>query len=182
MDRRMAGVAGHREDRPAMIRSESCRVSTPLTQERGKQMRRKRFQKGSLQARKHGRHRVWVAFWWEDGVRRCKMLGRQSQMTKAEAEAVLSAILREINSGSGTSGKAGLHVRAVRKRRVPAVLPPQLEGIDRGHLGTDRQVASHTRVREGLSFTGSGARSCRIFWTERRSSYQPASFLTCGGF
>jgi hypothetical protein len=62
-------------------------------------MRRKRFQKGSLQTRKHGRHRVWVAFWWEDGIRRCKMLGRQSQMTKAEAEAVLSAVLRATNSG-----------------------------------------------------------------------------------
>ena len=66
-------------------------------------MRRKRFQKGSLQTRKHGRHRVWVAFWWEDGERRCKMLGRFSQMSKSEAEAVLSALLREINSGSARS-------------------------------------------------------------------------------
>ena len=32
-------------------------------------------------------------------MRRSKTLGRQSQMTKAEAEAVLSAILREINAG-----------------------------------------------------------------------------------
>src|SRR5215471_11993319 len=62
-------------------------------------MRRKRFQKGSLQARKHGRRRVWVAFYWENGNRRCKTLGRQSQMSKAEAEVVLSAILRAINSG-----------------------------------------------------------------------------------
>jgi hypothetical protein len=69
-------------------------------------MRRKRFQKGSLQARKHGRHRVWVAFWWEDGVRRCKLLGRQSQMSKAEAEGVLSAILREINFGATHMARA----------------------------------------------------------------------------
>src|SRR5450756_500093 len=62
-------------------------------------MRRKRFQKGSLQTRKHGRYRVWVAFWWEDGARRCRMLGRQSQMTRADAEGVLSAVLREINTG-----------------------------------------------------------------------------------
>jgi hypothetical protein len=60
-------------------------------------MRRKRFQKGSLQARKHGRHWVWVAFWWEDHSRRCRVLGRSSQMTQAEA--VLSAMLRSINSG-----------------------------------------------------------------------------------
>jgi len=69
-------------------------------------MRRKRFQKGSLQTRKHGCHRVWVAFWWEDGIRRCKMLGRQSQMTKAEAEAVLSAVLRATNSGVAHTTRA----------------------------------------------------------------------------
>ncbi len=69
-------------------------------------MRRKRFQKGSLQARKHGRHWVWVAFWWEDHSRRCRVLGRSSQMTKAEAEAVLSAMLRSINSGVTQTAKA----------------------------------------------------------------------------
>jgi integrase len=68
-------------------------------------MRRRRFQRGSLQARKHGRHRVWVAFWWEDGRRRCKVLGRSAQMSKAEAEAVLSAILRTINSGLTQTAK-----------------------------------------------------------------------------
>ena len=68
-------------------------------------MRRKRFQKGSLQSHKHGRYRVWVAFWWEDGVRKCKTLGRQSQVTRADAEVVLSAILREINAGIAHSAK-----------------------------------------------------------------------------
>jgi len=62
-------------------------------------MRRKRFQKGSLQRRKHGRHRVWVACWWEDGSRRSKVLGRCSQMGQGEAEAILSAILLPVNSG-----------------------------------------------------------------------------------
>jgi integrase len=62
-------------------------------------MRRKRFQKGSLQERKHGKHRVWVASWWEDGSRRSKVLGRCSKMSKAEAESALSAMLRDINSG-----------------------------------------------------------------------------------
>src|ERR1700730_10530670 len=95
----MAG--GHPpKDGPAVLRSEACRVSPSSTQERGKEMRRKRFQRGSLQSRKHGRHRVLVALWWEDGCRRCKVLGRSSQLTKADAEAVLSSILRTINSGA----------------------------------------------------------------------------------
>src|SRR5262245_27648010 len=74
-------------------------------QERGKSLHRKRFQKGSLQARKHGRHRVWVVFYYEEGIRRCKTLGRQSQMSKSEAEAVLSAILREINTGRADAAR-----------------------------------------------------------------------------
>ena len=68
-------------------------------------MRRKRFQKGSLQTRKHGKHRMWVAFWYEDGDRRCRTIGRNSQMSKAEAEVVLSSILREINSGTSKTTK-----------------------------------------------------------------------------
>lgn len=83
-----------------MLISMSCQESTHLTQEREKQMRRRRFQKGSLQARKHGRHRVWVACYWESGSRRSKVLGRCSQMGKGEAEAILSSILRPINSGA----------------------------------------------------------------------------------
>ena len=83
-----------------MVTSGSCQELTPETQERGKRMRRKRFQKGSLQSRKHGRHRVWVGCWWEDGSRRSKVLGRCSQMPKGEAEAVLSDLLRTINSGA----------------------------------------------------------------------------------
>ena len=62
--------------------------------------RRKRFQKGSLQVRKHGRHRTWVAFWWEEGSRRSKVLGRCSQVTKSEADAALAAILQVINSNA----------------------------------------------------------------------------------
>jgi integrase len=63
-------------------------------------MRRKRFQRGSLGARKHGRVRVWVAQWWENGGRRSKVLGRCAKMTQGEAETILAAILRPINEGT----------------------------------------------------------------------------------
>jgi integrase len=68
-------------------------------------MRRKRFQKGSLQSRKNGKLRMWVAFWYEDGQRRCQTIGRNSQMSRAEAEVVLSSILRDINSGTSKTTK-----------------------------------------------------------------------------
>ena len=38
-------------------------------------------------------------------VRKCKVLGRCSQMTRAEAECVLSAILREVNSGTTNAAR-----------------------------------------------------------------------------
>lgn len=68
-------------------------------------MRRKRFQKGSLQSRKHGKHRVWVAFYYDEDGRTSKTLGRQSQMTKSEAEAALSSLLREINAGRSRAAR-----------------------------------------------------------------------------
>ena len=55
---------------------------------------RKRFQKGSLQKVRGG----WVARWWQDGERKARMLGRVSQMTKAQAQSELAAIVAPINS------------------------------------------------------------------------------------
>jgi integrase len=59
---------------------------------------RKRFQKGSLRKTKN----VWIAQWWEDGHRRKRTLGRISQVTKAQAQAELSAILAPINAQAKT--------------------------------------------------------------------------------
>lgn len=40
-------------------------------------MRQKRFQKGSVRPRKHGKNKVWVAQWWEEDRRKkSKVLGR----------------------------------------------------------------------------------------------------------
>ena len=55
---------------------------------------RKRFQKGSLQKVRGG----WVARWWQDGERKARMLGRVSQMTKAQAQSELAGILAPINN------------------------------------------------------------------------------------
>jgi hypothetical protein len=41
-------------------------------------MRRKRYQKGSVRPRKHGKTKVWGGQWWEDGHKRSKVLGRVS--------------------------------------------------------------------------------------------------------
>ncbi|MFN3325857.1 MAG: tyrosine-type recombinase/integrase [Bryobacteraceae bacterium] len=100
-------------------------------------MRRKRFQKGSLQARKHGRHRVWVASWWEDGSRRSKVLGLCSKMTKGEAEAAMAAILQPVNEGTARGPKPvytfGQYVENV-------YLPHGRRGWKESTAGTSEQI------------------------------------------
>jgi hypothetical protein len=66
-------------------------------------MRRRRFLKGSLRARKYGRQKVWLAQWWEDGSRRTKILGRYSDIPKSEAEMMLSQIVQPLNKEAGKS-------------------------------------------------------------------------------
>jgi integrase len=47
----------------------------------------------SEELRGHLRHRFWIAQWWEDGHRRKKTLGRQSELTKSEARLQLAQIV-----------------------------------------------------------------------------------------
>src|SRR3954463_5684956 len=63
---RMAGRLDGREQ-DGMVASPTCQDFEPGTQELGDSMRRRRFQKGSVRPRKHGRTKVWVAQWSENG-------------------------------------------------------------------------------------------------------------------
>src|SRR3990172_2452427 len=68
-------------------------------------MRRKRWQRGSLQRRRHGRHLAWGALWrgddGKDRIRRSKVLGRCSQMTEGEAMQEFNEVLLKINTRAG---------------------------------------------------------------------------------
>jgi len=59
--------------------------------------RRRRYQNGSLQKRKSGKNWVWLGFWWEDGSRRGKTLGKCADMTKSDALSALSDLLKSVN-------------------------------------------------------------------------------------
>ena len=72
-----------------MLRSQPCSDQSPLTQERGNRMRRKRYQRGSVNPRKRRGKNYWYAQWREDGKPKSKELGSVSAMTRAEAESIL---------------------------------------------------------------------------------------------
>lgn len=83
---------------------QACQNASLWAQER-QFMRRKRYQKGSVRPRKHGRNKVWVAQWWENGQRKSKVLGRCADMLKSDAEARMALILEPLNSGAGHAEK-----------------------------------------------------------------------------
>jgi hypothetical protein len=68
-------------------------------------MRRKRYQKGSVSSRKHGKNKVWVGQWWEDGQKKSRVLGRCTEMRKSEAEANMAVILKPQNEVAGQTQK-----------------------------------------------------------------------------
>ena len=68
-------------------------------------MRRRRFQKGSLQLRKHGNRRVWVVLYYDEkSERRYHTLGWASEMNKGTADEKRQEFMREINGGGRTTG------------------------------------------------------------------------------
>jgi integrase len=76
-----------------------CQGRSPMTRKRGKSMRRKRFQRGSLTTRKRSGKSYWFAQWREEGRPRTKEIGLCSKMTKITAEGILQDILKPVNEG-----------------------------------------------------------------------------------
>jgi len=68
-------------------------------------MRRRRFQKGSLQLRKHAERRVWVVLYYDEkSERRYHTLGWASEMNKGQADEKRQEFMRQINGGARTTG------------------------------------------------------------------------------
>jgi integrase len=65
-------------------------------------MRRRRYQKGSLQARRHGKKRVWVVQYYDaDGHHRYHTLGRMADLNKSEAIKKQEEFMKTVNGGDG---------------------------------------------------------------------------------
>ena len=66
-------------------------------------MRRRRFQKGSLQVRRHGKTKVWVIqFYDEQGRHRYHTLGSVAEIqTRGEAERQREEFMRAVNARIG---------------------------------------------------------------------------------
>lgn len=139
-------------------------------------MRRKRFQRGGLRARKHGRARVWVAHWWENGGRRSQAHWRRAEMSQIEEQIKLSRDPAANQRGHSADGRPGPDVWAVRRVGLLAPLPANLEGIDRVHISPHRQAPSCSNVRRAIVAEyvapGDARLSCRAGLTGTSVRYE----------
>src|SRR5580700_9985061 len=83
---------GSSKTRRGMIR----RYSSSRAHERDN-VRRKRFQEGSLQVRSHGNRKMWVVLYWEKGVRKYHTLGFYSELTKSSAQEKQTEFMKDVN-------------------------------------------------------------------------------------
>jgi hypothetical protein len=109
-------------------------------------MRRKRYMKGSVRPRKHGKLKVWVAQWWEDGHRRSKVFGRCSEMTRGQAEVALNEIIAPLNRKAGQLRRC-LHVRDISRERVSSSTPGKVEAIYENDNGGTNAVPPQAGIR-----------------------------------
>ncbi|MDX1980388.1 MAG: tyrosine-type recombinase/integrase [Bryobacteraceae bacterium] len=61
-------------------------------------VRRKRHQQGSLQVKKHGKHKMWILQYREGTSKKYHTLGLYSKMSKSEAQQEQARIMSEVNA------------------------------------------------------------------------------------
>src|ERR1700733_12088531 len=84
-----------------MIRSDL--YSSPRAHERIN-VRRKRFQNGSLQkTNKHGKHKMWILQWREAGIKKYYTIGPCSKLTKSQDQEKQAEFMKEVNARAATS-------------------------------------------------------------------------------
>src|ERR1039457_6144225 len=83
-----------------MIRSD--RYASPRAHERNN-VRRKRFQEGSLQVRSHGKRKNWVVLYREAGVRKYYTIGLFSKFSKSQAQEKQAEFMQEVNARQSTA-------------------------------------------------------------------------------
>ena len=65
-------------------------------------MRRRRYQQGSLQERRHGKRRVWIIQYYDsEGHHRYHTLGRMCDLNKSQAAEKQAEFMRAVNGGEG---------------------------------------------------------------------------------
>ncbi len=110
-------------------------------------MKRRRFQKGSLQLRRRERGKKWVVLYYDDaGHRRYHTLGGGA-MTKTAADQLRDEFMRSVN-GSGEPETGGVRPVLLREFVDQVYLPFQRGKWKRSTQGTSENRIRHHVVKE----------------------------------
>jgi integrase len=111
-------------------------------------MRRRRFQKGSLQLRRHGNRRVWTVLYYnERGKRKYFTLGLASEMNKGTADEKRQEFMREVNGGPRTAASA-TRPPTVREFLEQVYLPFFRKKWKESSAGTSENRIQHHIMKE----------------------------------
>ena len=95
-------------------------------------MRRRRYQKGSLQLQRRGKGKTWIVLYYDtSGDRRCKTLGPGS-LTKSQAGKKRAEFMRSVNGGE----RCDVCIVAARRQLLDAIASVQA-GRDPIHVIRD---------------------------------------------
>jgi len=143
-------------------------------------MRQKRFQKGSVRPRKHGKTKVWVAQWWEEGRKKSRVLGRCTAMGKSEAEAVMAVILKPQNEDAGQIQKP-VYTFGVYHEQV--FLPMcRRKWKESTRMTTEPRMVFHLKPAFAPQVLRSISRDqMQNFWTRKPRHSRAALWTTSGG-
>jgi len=146
-------------------------------------MRRRRFQKGSLQLRKHADRRVWVILYYDEKrERRYHTLGWASEMTKGTADEKRQEFMREINGGGRTTGATG---RPPWRSFSNKSTCPSTAGSGRNRPLERRRIASGITSERSWALNAwntSRWRRSSSSWSRRRHpACHSALWITSGG-
>ena len=131
-----------------MVNSEYSKP-TPAAQEN--LLKRRRFQKGSLQLRRRGKAKKWVVLYYDDaGHRRYHTLGAGS-MTKTDANTKRDEFMRTLN-GSDEPEEGGIRPILLREFIDQKYLPFQRGKWKKSTQGTSENRIMH-HVVKGLGDT-----------------------------
>src|SRR5215471_9809743 len=78
-------------------------LSSSLRAHERNNVRRKRYQEGSLQVRSHGKRKNWVVLYREAGVRKYHTVGLYAKMSKSQAQEKQAEFMQEVNARAATA-------------------------------------------------------------------------------
>ena len=133
-------------------------------------MRRRRYQKGSLQARRHGKKRVWVVQYYDaEGHHRYHTLGRDGRVDQESGRSRTSGVHERPSTVATAKPRIAAPSAGERVRQpgVTAVPAGKVEGFHEGHVREPNSVPHRWGSWEPRGWKASRRRRLQAFLDQK---------------